>query len=103
MMIEKKTTIQVTQKTKDRLAKLGYKGDSFEDIIKRCATALENEKVYGTIYVPMAGRFGESHPKTLKDVKLQIPKKFSSIEYDANAMRSYFSTLCEEMGIRTDD
>jgi len=34
-MSESKTNIQVTRKTRDYLAKLGQKGDTYDDIIRR--------------------------------------------------------------------
>lgn len=34
-MVDKRTTIQLSKTTRDRLASLGSKDDSFEDIIKR--------------------------------------------------------------------
>ncbi len=37
------TTIQVTTETRDRLAKLGNKDDSFEDIIKRLLDQLNGK------------------------------------------------------------
>lgn len=34
-MVSKRTTIQVSQECKDALAKLGNKGDTYEDIIRK--------------------------------------------------------------------
>jgi len=36
-----KTSIQVTQETKDRLAKLGLKGDTYDNIIQRLLDKLK--------------------------------------------------------------
>jgi len=42
--MDKKTTIQVTQTTKNHLASLGKKGDSFEDIVCFLLTYYEKNK-----------------------------------------------------------
>lgn len=39
--MKEKTTIQVSMETKDRLTKLGIKGDTFDDIIQRLLDRLK--------------------------------------------------------------
>jgi len=43
-MSDEKTTIQVTVKTKARLTKLGLKGDTYDDIIRRLLDKLGKGK-----------------------------------------------------------
>ncbi len=40
-----KTSIQVTQETRDRLSKLGIKGDTFDGIIRRLLDKLGDKRL----------------------------------------------------------
>ena len=42
-LITKRTTIQLSQQTKDALVALGKKGDSYEDIIKMLIDSYEQD------------------------------------------------------------
>ena len=43
-MTEKKTSIQISKETKDRLAKLGIKGDTYDAIIVRLLDRLQKKE-----------------------------------------------------------
>lgn len=43
-MVDKRTTIQLSKKTRDALASLGSKDESFEDIIKKLIKSYKKEQ-----------------------------------------------------------
>lgn len=87
-----KTNIQISRKTRDVLASLGSKDDTYDDILRRVLKTVYDWDNVHKVSIPFQTRKGTSHMDVI------IPR-VASMNIDADEFTDAISALCEEQCI----